>query len=186
MESECIFQSPAHLKLYINTNFIQGCENLWIELTVNKVKRIIGVIYRHPNNSNVEQLLSVLNDNLQELTLRNKNCLILGDLNLNTFGSVNNIGLKYLNMVKSKACLLLITEPTQVISTSATTVHHIISNEACYEVTPAVLQCKISYHDAILCSISILDQQQSKKETQKYFDFMNFVLKKFVRIYKIL
>ena len=25
---------------------IQGCEDLWIELTVNKVKRIIGLIYR--------------------------------------------------------------------------------------------------------------------------------------------
>ena len=158
---------------------IQGCEDLWIELTVNKVKRLIGVIYRHPNNSNVEQFLSVLNDNLQELTLHNKHCYILGDLNLNTFGSVNNIGLKYLNMVKSYVCLSLITEPTRVTPTSATTIDHIISNEACYEVTPAVLQCKISDHHAVLCSISILDQQQSKKETQKYFDLKNFDKKKF-------
>ena len=67
----------------------------------------------------------LLNDNLQELTLHNKHCYILGDLNLNTFGSVNNIGLKYLNMVKSNSCLSLITEPTRVTPTSATTIDHI-------------------------------------------------------------
>ena len=165
---------------------IQGCKDLWIELKVNKVKRKIGVINRHPNNLNVEQFLLVLNDNLQELTLHNKNCYIPGDLNFNTFGGVNNIGLKYLNMVESNACLSLIAEPARVTSTSATTIDHIISNEACYEVTPAVLQCKISYHHAVLCSIFILDQQQSKKETQKYFDLKIFDKKKFVRIYKIL
>ena len=33
---------------------IQGCEDLSIERTVNKVKGIIGVMYRHPNNLNVE------------------------------------------------------------------------------------------------------------------------------------
>ena len=130
---------------------IQGYEDLWIKLTVNKVKRIIGVMYGHPNNSNVEQFLPVLNDNLQELTLRNKHCYILGDLNLNTFGSVNTIGLKYLNMVKSNACLSLITESTRVTPTFATAIDHIISNEACYEITSAVLQCKISDHHAVLC-----------------------------------
>ena len=41
------------------------------------------------------------------------------------------------------------------------------------------MQCKISDHLAVLCSISILDQQQSKKETQKYFDLKNFDKKKF-------
>ena len=111
---------------------IQGCEDLWIELTINKDKRLIGVIYRHPNNSYVQKFLSMLNSNLQELTLNNKNCYVLGDLYLNTFGSVNNIGLKYLNMVKSNACLSLITEPTGVTSTSAITIDRIISNEACY------------------------------------------------------
>ena len=121
----------------------------------------------------------MLNDNLQELTLHNKNCYILGDLNLNTFGSVNNIGLKCLNMVKSYACLSLITEPTRVTSTSATTIDHIISNEACYEATSAFLQCKISDHHAVLCSISILARPiNSRKKKHRNILTLRILIKK--------
>ena len=56
------------------------------------------------------------------------------------FGSVNNIVLKYLNIVKSNDCFSSITEPFRVTSTCATTIDLIISSQACYEVTHAVLQ----------------------------------------------
>ena len=73
----------------------------------------------------------------------------------------------------------LITEPTRVTVSSQTTIDHIISNEAHFKVQPAVLQCKITDHHAILCSISEFAPNAPKKFIQNYFDHKTFDADKF-------
>ena len=156
MELEYTLQTTYDLHL-------PACEDLWIEITLNKIKRIIGVVYRHPNISNSEEFLIKLNDCWQSILTDNKSCFILGDLNINTYDNMNSCGKKFLNIVRSNACHYLITEPTRVTLNSKTTIDHILSIEALFKVQPAVLQCIISDDHAVLCAISEFEPNPTQK-----------------------
>ena len=83
----CIF-----LIIHKNNLGLLDVEDLWIELTVDKKKRVIGVIYRHPKYADVEKFLMTLDEILKNISSDNKLYYILGDLNSNIYDTSNNVG----------------------------------------------------------------------------------------------
>ena len=82
-------------------------EDLWIELTVDQKKHIIGIIYRHPKYAIVEEFLLTVDETLKIISSDNKLCYILGDLNINTYDTSNNLGKNFVNLTRSNAFISL-------------------------------------------------------------------------------
>ena len=116
-------------------------EDLWIELRVDKKKRIIGVINKHPKYANVEEFLLTFGETLKNISSDNKFCYILDDLNINTYDTSSNMSKSVLNLTRRNAFHSLISMPTRITISSVTTIDHILSNERNYKVKPAVFQC---------------------------------------------
>ena len=73
-------------------------EDLWIELKLTKRNVLLALyIYRHSKYANVEGFLLTLNKTLKNISSDNKLCYILGDLNINTYDTSNNVGKTFLN-----------------------------------------------------------------------------------------
>ena len=74
------------LKYFIRddlTDFKDECEALWIEIEGKGKQNVLcGVVYRHPNGS-LSTFQDYLNLVLDKIRRQNKQCLIMGDLNLN-------------------------------------------------------------------------------------------------------
>ena len=101
---------------------INVIENLWVETQ----DLIIGVLYKPPNVLNHE-ILDLLEETLHTIHLSKKKCLIMGDVNINTFKQ-SNIAKEYLNLVGSAGFNPLISEATRITETSQTCLDHIHIN----------------------------------------------------------
>ena len=61
-------------------------ENLWLEISKNKIKYIIGGIYRHPNQK-IQEFSDLLEINLSKISKDKSPCKIAGDINIDLFKS---------------------------------------------------------------------------------------------------
>ena len=96
-------------------------ESLFIEIAVPKSKSLtVGIIYRPPQ-SNQNEFLNIIQDLLQNITLRNKDCIIMGDFNINLLTHNHSpIAHEFLEVVFLAASFLpLISKPTRVTEHSA-------------------------------------------------------------------
>ena len=64
-------------------------ENLWFEIVKNKVKYLIGGIYRHPNQ-NIKEFSELLESKLKVISNRNIPCFIAGDINIDFIKAETN------------------------------------------------------------------------------------------------
>ena len=61
---------------------LEDCENLWIEISTAKLKKVvIGIIYRHPS-SKYDTVMDELGYTIEELQKQNATNAILGDINI--------------------------------------------------------------------------------------------------------
>ena len=160
---------------------LRDIEDLWIELRVDKKKRIIGVINKHPKYANVEEFLLILGETLKVISSDNKFCYILDDLNINTYDTSNYVSESFLNSTRCNAFHSLVSMPTRITLSSITTIDHILSNESNFKVKPAVFQCSISDHYAIFYAISKLAFTTSKTVSYNCFNCNSSVVKNFVQ-----
>lgn len=107
-------------------------ESLFIELSLSHNKSIIlGVVYR-PNTPPLANA-DVFNERISEVTsavnLENKECIILGDHNLDLIKFRNHVATNdFLNLMISEGFLPAITKPTRITDTSSTLIDHIFVN----------------------------------------------------------
>ena len=101
---------------------INAIENLWVETQ----DLIIGVLYKPPNLLNREYL-DLFEETLHTIYLSKKKCLIMGDVNINTFKQ-SNIAKEYLNLVRYEGFNSLTSEATHITETAQTCLDHIHVN----------------------------------------------------------
>ena len=101
---------------------INAVENLWVETQ----DLIIGVLYKPPNLLN-RKYLDLFEETLHTIYLSKKKCLIMGDVNINTFKQ-SNIAKEYLNLVRYEGFNSLTSEATHITETAQTCLDHIHVN----------------------------------------------------------
>ena len=121
-----------------------GCENLFPSLKMGNKKFIVGVVYKHPDANKIlffERLEKIL----QLINLRQLNCSVLGDFNINLLSSDSSVS-AYNNTLTSNSFFHIISQPTRVIKSSATLIDHILTNSLNSNSTPGVVRYDICDH----------------------------------------
>ena len=100
-------------------------ENIWLEVTKNTSKLIIGGIYRHPNQ-NVNNFSTLLEHNLAVISAGKSPCVVVGDINIDLIKSGSHTGTQeYLNNLLIHNFLPSLLLPTRITATSSTLIDHI-------------------------------------------------------------
>ena len=98
-------------------------ESLWLELIDNKHVFIVGIIYRKPNTS-VSEFHTSLLDVLCSIKLDKKQCILMGDFNMDFSKPDISIDNFQTNMICLNLKQLVLT-PTRITSTTETVIDHI-------------------------------------------------------------
>ena len=109
---------------------------------------------------------------MQLINLRQLNCAVLGDFNINLLSSDSSV-IAYSNMLTSNSFFHIISVPTRVTKSSATLIDHILTNSLNSNITPGVVRYDISDHFPIYAIFSNFPKKQTSKN---YYcrDFRNF------------
>ena len=138
----------------------KGCEDLWIKIRdceKEKEKRskdlILGVIYRHPNQS-YKSFTDHLCKTLHALNEKKLNYVIVGDVNIDSskYNVAYNIT-DYINTLNSFECNQFIDKPTRVKSNSSTCIDHVYSNLCTESIVNYIILSDISDHYSILSKV---------------------------------
>jgi hypothetical protein len=99
-------------------------ENIWIDITKNKKKYIIGGMYRHPNQS-IDLFRNNMDAVLANIAAQHLPCIIAGDINIDlTKCDTSSDTADYVDMLLANAFVPLIVMPTRITSRSATLIDH--------------------------------------------------------------
>ena len=110
-----------YIKQGINFNLItkpnlniEGCEDIWIDVKMDKNKKVvIGAIYRHPKSNFIDFQTSFVNT-IELLNALSATYYIAGDINIDLSKSDNNANIAdYVNTLHSMGCSQVIASPTQ-------------------------------------------------------------------------
>ena len=122
--------------IYVNDSFychelfnlrmhLEGCEDIWIEVTLSdKSTLIIGSIYRHPL-PNFHKFSQAFSNNLLKLKPK-KRFVVLGDFNIDYNRYTTDTSVKlFANKITDFGCNQLITLPTRVCENRQSILDHI-------------------------------------------------------------
>ena len=144
-------------------------ECVWVEVSINNKKHLIGTFYRPPNSTN--QVLTMIEDSIGLVFDTNiSNILITGDFNLDVNKQVSYRKIRdlcqYFNLEQ------LITEPTNFTETSSSTIDlFLISNKndiILSGVGEPFLSKNVRYHSPIYCVFSF-DKIKTHVYTRKVY-----------------
>lgn len=129
-------------------------ESLFIRIT-QPYQFIIGTIYRPPNSSMPDFLIS-METILQTLSCHAKlPCYVTGDFNINLLKhNSDNTVMELVNLFYSYFMFPVITKPTRVTQTSASLIDHIWTNNIHCHVTSGILHSTISDHFPVFASFT--------------------------------
>ena len=119
---------------------LTNSETFWIDLSDSSgLTYVVGVIYRHPSYSDVDNFIEDLAACLADLNNHKQTFYLLGDININiSADNRSSVANRYLNMLVSSASFPLITSPTRITETSTTVIDHIITNDSKHSIVPGV------------------------------------------------
>ena len=146
-------------------------ETIFIEFKLGSRKEIYGVVYRRPKG-NFEEFISKMELILNRV--KNTNCNIAGDFNLNLLNYENNTNVQdYVELMMCKRFYPCINRPTRVAKKSATIIDHIWTNQPHISRQNGILVHKESDHFCIFSLIlkRIVDEYDEKEIT--YRDYNN-------------
>ena len=140
-------------------------ENLWYEITKDKQKYSVGVIYRHPKG-NLTEFNEKLDNTLSKITSdRNINdCIITGDLNIDLIQfNTDTQSENYLNTMLRNAFMPTIILPTRIEKKACTLLDHIFyySNTFRSNLFSGNMFVDISDH---LANFLMLGSKQTRKD----------------------
>ena len=136
---------------------LTSSECLWLEVSENIRKPIfiVGVVYRHPVQTNFNEFLESFSNSLLSLSNSKKVFYILGDFNINIMQeNRSKCANDYINLIVRNGAAPIITIPTRVTATSYTLLDHIITNNMDQVISPAVIETDITDHYPILCTVN--------------------------------
>ena len=125
-------------------------EDLWISVQYKKFPSfIIGCVYRHPHATC--DSFNYLSDILKNMCLRNKNLLVLGDLNDDYFQPDNRMK----TIIQTLHLHQLSDKPTRITRTSSTLIDLIITNNSNFIISSDVIACPVGDHEQLTVSLNI-------------------------------
>ena len=166
-------------------------ESIFLKIKLNSKTLTIGTVYRPPSNShNINDLLGEFNNKILSI-LPSSNCMIFGDLNIDSFNNGNQIS-NFITEMSNRGFVNLIDQPTRVHldndgnTVSSTSIDHIWSS--CHNIESSfVLNYHLTDHYPIGCSIDLpLQNDKQIKKSRKLSkdaiasyqqDFMEFFTK---------
>ena len=129
----------------------------------------IGIVYCHPDASEVHNFIEDLPTCITELCSSNETLFTLGDININISVNRPAAANQYINMLLSRGVLPFIALRTRVTDDSATIIDHVLTNDIKHSLERGVTQTQdISYHYPLYCQIS---NAPSYKKAEKPFDY---------------
>lgn len=111
----------------LNINLLnnQKIEQIWVHLSKNNRKYVIGGLYRHPNQP-IDDFINMFEPTLNKISKGKTPCIIATDVNINFLKTdTDNNTAKYLHSLLAYNFLPTILLPTRVTSNSATLIDHI-------------------------------------------------------------
>ena len=128
----------------------------------SKSKFIVGVVYRHSDQTKVDDFLAGFSTCLTNLSNSKKVYYVLGDFNISILqDNRSNSATEYINLIVSHGAVPVITIPTRVTSNSSTLIDQIITNNIELDVNLAVIEADILDHFPVLCIITKPRPQQT-------------------------
>ncbi len=146
-------------------------ETLFVEISLNGKKIIIGSIYRpnsgHPNLNSSEQFdfsMDLLANLLDNITDRNLTAFLFGDFNLDIlkYGTCSKVSF-YIDLVFSHGFIQTITKPTRCSGNSATVIDHCITNSTNMSHDSSILTTLLSDHFPVFYNIKNVQKKISNK-----------------------
>ena len=181
--------------MYINFNlkykirkdiYIDGIENLFIEIDNKSGKNIIvGTLYRPPSN-NIVNFLEKLENGLDKLSRENKHIYIMGDFNIDLSQSLHSISPQstsrltrnpsidnyantFLNILSSYAFYPSINVPTRITPMSETLIDNIFTNSLNKDNNSGVFTYDVTDHLPIFLISSHMKVNNVKKPIKKLY-----------------
>ena len=125
-------------------------ESIFIEyISIKKKRCVVGVIYRPntPPKADIDVFMHTLNDIVDLINTENKQCLIMGDMNVDLLKYQNHAKTnQYTDSLFSNGLVPLITIPTRVSRSSATLIDHMYSNRIATNATSGVIITDLADH----------------------------------------
>ena len=156
-------------------------ESVWIEI-INKTTKlkniILGVLYRHPQNS-IPDFTDKFSDLLDTISTENKDIYVTGDFNIDTLkmDSIEHIS-DYFDMLSSYSCSNAIKSPTRITANSKTSIDHFYYNDPSKTIITSTVLSDISDHFPLLITIknSNVSEKQESFFTRNYTTINNHAL----------
>ena len=164
----------------INVNFKEvQPENIFVEIEINKLKILVGVLYKSPSvrYGVYSEILEVL----AFLTTKYDNCIFLGDYNIDQL-KTESPAFKYFknNILEPLSLTQIVNSPTRVTKDTSTLIDLILTNSPQnIKFTDTADFPGISDHKLVYCSYS-LKKPKFTPRIVKRRDFRNFVKEKFM------
>ena len=163
--------------LTLNNNSI---ESIGIKTVVNKKTINLVCVYRPPvhSNENLDSFNATIKEFLDALP-RNEISFIGGDININ-FNSttLSNSAKNFQELLASESYYPLITLPTRVTQSSSTLIDHLFTNTL-LPIESGTLDCGITDHRAIFCTIPISSPTNSDLFEIKFRDHSELNIERF-------
>ena len=147
--------------------FCDSLESIFIEVYTKFRKCIIAVMYRPPNR-NCSDFFEKLNSTLDLLKKEKKECIIMGDFNINILDTTNPNSTDFLNLFLSYSYIPQINKPTRITETCATSLDNIFYNSAENVINSGIITTDVSDHLTPFMVIDFCKSIKSKAENTYY------------------
>ena len=165
------------------THALLKTESLWLEIKQqnSKTKLIVGVIYRHPDQSTITEFLDCFSNCLTKLSSSKQIYYLICDFNIDLKKkSRSNSAKNYIDTLIANGAVPLITIPTRVTDKTSTIIDHVITNDVKHHISPAVLEVNLTDHYPILCAVKQSKPMRKVKVSESFYrDQSKFVADSF-------
>ena len=143
-------------------------ETVFIEI-YSKVDNIVLAIVYRPPGQNVNEFLSSLEIPLSAISRENKQCLVIGDFNIDLLASSSQHVNSFTDLLMSFSCTPLILNPTRITQDSATLIDNIFTNNTDNILRTGILLNDVSDHFSVFTILNHSICNFSKPKSYKRF-----------------
>ena len=164
----------------INVNYVQRMpKHLFIEIVINKIKILVGVLYKSPSVR--YGVFSDIFEVLAYLTTKYDHCIFLTDYNINQL-NVSSPAYKFFqnNIIKPLSLTQLVTSPTRITKETVSLIDLILVNSPTSVKFVGTTDISFSDHSLVYCSY-YLKKIKFKPQLIRRRDMRNFAHDNFIR-----
>ncbi|CAH0559663.1 unnamed protein product [Brassicogethes aeneus] len=163
----------------ISHNKSNWFESIWVSVSINGLKYVVGVIYRPPGFNNFSEFLDEFDDIICKLLIECDSFFSVGDFNINCLDMTNKNVSNFLSVLESYSLKQIIEEPTRITATCSTLIDLIITSKNSNIVSSKVNNdIDLSDHSSVECSFNVLCIKNEPK-FYTFRDFKNFNIEEF-------